>query len=135
MEILCETAPVANNPIFRELTDSLAQKAAHGNITDSTALGEAGKEQLHDAVNKLRENMQIGRIVRETGRIGIYLHHDGKKAVFVLKDGKVQLVFIRVGEEASGGFELLEGPPPGTRVVKDPAATLRDGQSVKEGSS
>jgi elongation factor Ts len=87
VEMLCETAPVANNPIFRELTDSLAQKAAHGNITDATALAEAGKEQMHDAVNKLRENMQIGRIVRETGRIGIYLHHDGKKAAMVVVEG------------------------------------------------
>ena len=58
------------------------------------------------------------------------------KAVFVLKDeGKVELVRIQLGPEADGGFELLQGPPAGTRVVKNPAPTLRDGQAVKEGSS
>jgi elongation factor Ts len=88
VEVQCETAPVANNPIFREMTDALAQKAAHGNITDSAQLAEAGKEVMHDAVNKLRENMQIGRIIRETGKIGMYLHHDGKKAAMVVVEGE-----------------------------------------------
>ena len=59
----------------------------------------------------------------------------GQKAVFVLKDGKVELVNIKVGSEAESGFELIEGPPAGTRVVKNPAESLRDGQAVKEGSS
>jgi HlyD family secretion protein len=59
----------------------------------------------------------------------------GKKAVFVVRDGKIELVPVTVGEEIESGFELVDGPPPGTRVVKNPAETLRDGQSVKEGSS
>lgn len=87
VEVLCETAPVANNPIFKDLADGLAQKAAHGNILDSAALTEAGKELLHDAVNKLRENMQVGRIIRETGRIGHYVHHNGKVAAMIVVEG------------------------------------------------
>jgi RND family efflux transporter MFP subunit len=59
----------------------------------------------------------------------------GDKVVFVLKDGKVELMKVKLGEEGESGFELLEGPPAGTRVVKNPPASLRDGQAVKEGSS
>ncbi len=58
---------------------------------------------------------------------------DGK-AVFVLVDGKVSLVSVKLGEALEGGFVLLEGPTPGTRVVKNPVGTLRDGQAVKEAS-
>ena len=58
----------------------------------------------------------------------------GSKAVFVLADGKVSLVSVKLGEALEGGFVLLEGPSPGTRVVKNPAGTLRDGQAVKEAS-
>jgi hypothetical protein len=28
----------------------------------------------------------------------------------------------------ANGFELISGPPPGTRVVRDPASDLEDGQ-------
>jgi RND family efflux transporter MFP subunit len=60
------------------------------------------------------------------------IDRSGGKAVFVLDDGKVKLSLVTVGEELGTGFELLEGPPPGTRVVKDPPKDLTDGQSVKE---
>jgi len=36
-----------------------------------------------------------------------------------------------VGGPFAGGLELKDGPPPGTLVVKDPPATLADGQEVK----
>jgi RND family efflux transporter MFP subunit len=58
----------------------------------------------------------------------------GSKAVFVLADGKVKLAPVKLGDALEGGFVLLEGPPPGTRVVKDPSGALRDGQAVKEAS-
>jgi HlyD family secretion protein len=56
----------------------------------------------------------------------------GAKALFVLEEGKVRLAIVTVGEEMGSGFELLDGPPPGTRVIKDPPKDLIDGQSVKE---
>ncbi len=87
VEVMCETAPVAKNPIFIELADGLAQKAAGANISDSAALAGAASELVHDAINRLRENMQVGRIIRETGRTGVYVHHDGKKAALVVVEG------------------------------------------------
>jgi hypothetical protein len=53
----------------------------------------------------------------------------------VLEGGKVKLVPVSVGEAMGTGFILKEGPTPGTRLVKDPPATLVDGQPVKEKSS
>ena len=55
----------------------------------------------------------------------------GAKVVFVLDEGKARMVPVQLGEAFGSGFELLSGPMPGTRVVKDPPKTLADGQSVK----
>jgi hypothetical protein len=51
---------------------------------------------------------------------------------FVLDGDRVRMVALTLGPPFAGGFELKEGPAPGTHVVKDPPATLADGQSVKE---
>ena len=59
----------------------------------------------------------------------------GSKVVFVVEEGKVRAVPVQVGPAFGTGFELLEGPPPGTKIVKQPPPTLADGQSVKEKSS
>jgi RND family efflux transporter MFP subunit len=56
----------------------------------------------------------------------------GAKVAFVLDGDRVRMVALTLGPPFAGGFELKEGPAPGTHVVKDPPATLADGQSVKE---
>ena len=60
---------------------------------------------------------------------------NGAKVAFVLEDGRLRLVPIELGPSFGSGFELKRGPPPGTRLVKTPAETLVDGQSVKEKSA
>ena len=40
--------------------------------------------------------------------------------------------FLRSQGARFDGFELLEGPDPGARLVVSPPATLESGQSVKE---
>jgi HlyD family secretion protein len=56
----------------------------------------------------------------------------GAKVVFVVDQGRVKMTGVRVGAESSGGFELLDGPPPGTKLVSNPPADLQDGQKIKE---
>ena len=56
----------------------------------------------------------------------------GGKVTFVVNDGRVRIHSITVGPLVGDAYELLEGPPPGTRVVKKPESTLQDGQAVKE---
>jgi RND family efflux transporter MFP subunit len=57
---------------------------------------------------------------------------NGAKVAFVLEEGRLRLVPIELGSAFGSGFELRRGPPPGTRLVKNPAETLTDGQGVKE---
>ncbi len=56
----------------------------------------------------------------------------GAKVVFVLEGEQVRMVPVTLGEPFGSGFELMEGPRPGTRIIKNPDAKLSDGQRVKE---
>jgi RND family efflux transporter MFP subunit len=58
----------------------------------------------------------------------------GSKVLFVLEDGVVRMRNVSVGAELGGGFEVVDGPAAGTRVVSNPPPTLVDGQRVKEKS-
>jgi hypothetical protein len=59
----------------------------------------------------------------------------GNKVVFVVNGGVVKMAPIKVGPAFANGFEVVEGPPPGTRVVVQPPAQLSDGQKIKEKGS
>jgi RND family efflux transporter MFP subunit len=59
----------------------------------------------------------------------------GTKVVFVVNEGVVKMAPIKLGPAFANGFELVEGPPPGTRVVAQPPAQLADGQKIKEKGS
>jgi RND family efflux transporter MFP subunit len=63
---------------------------------------------------------------------GAVTERGGAKVTFVIDDGKVRMVPVELGPAFGSGFELLSGPAPGSRLVKDPPKTLADGQSVKE---
>jgi RND family efflux transporter MFP subunit len=58
----------------------------------------------------------------------------GTKVVFVIDGGHARVFPVTLGGAFGGGFELVNGPPPGTKVVSEPPATLGDGQAVKERS-
>lgn len=92
VEVLCETAPVADTDDFVKLANVAGQVAAQLESPTAEALlaqpmpGEPGRKVqdfLHDVVNRIRENIRIGRVVRLSGQVGHYLHHDGKKGVLV----------------------------------------------------
>lgn len=55
----------------------------------------------------------------------------GEKVVFVFNDGLVRMSPLTLGPATGTGFELLSGPPPGTKVVRAPGSELQDGQAVK----
>jgi len=56
----------------------------------------------------------------------------GGKVVFVVDQGRVKQTGVTVGASAAGGLELVDGPPPGTKLVANPSAELEDGQKIKE---
>ena len=41
---------------------------------------------------------------------------------------------MTLGKPFGDGFELTDGPSPGTKLVSAPAAALADGQAIKERS-
>ncbi len=99
VEVLCETAPVANNPLFREAADRIAKHVALAGNADAATLADEKladdpsmtvRDVLHDVLNRLRENMQIGRVYRRTGGgAAAYVHHTGKIGVAVVTEGPV----------------------------------------------
>jgi hypothetical protein len=56
----------------------------------------------------------------------------GAKMVYVIEEGKVRLTNVQVAGTFGSAFVLKDGPTPGTKVVANPTADLRDGQDVKE---
>jgi len=58
----------------------------------------------------------------------------GSRVVFEIESGKVRMVVVSLGARFGDGYELLEGPPPGTKIVSEPPPTLGDGQAIKERS-
>jgi RND family efflux transporter MFP subunit len=56
----------------------------------------------------------------------------GSKVVFVVDNGRARVAPVTLGPAFGDGFELRDGPAPGTRLVKSPPAALADGQAIKE---
>ncbi len=96
VEMLCETAPVAGNPEFKALAARIAKQAAITGCTDAAKIltekcvddpNMTIQDVLHDVLNRIRENLKVGKIVRETGRVATYVHHTGKLGVMLVVDG------------------------------------------------
>jgi HlyD family secretion protein len=58
----------------------------------------------------------------------------GAKVVFTLDAGRARMVPVTLGPSFGDGFELVDGPSPGTKLVSDPPPNLGDGQAIKERS-
>lgn len=56
----------------------------------------------------------------------------GQKMVFAVTEGKLHAIPVKVGGNVGGAVELLDGPPPGTKVVSKPTNETHDGQRIKE---
>jgi RND family efflux transporter MFP subunit len=56
----------------------------------------------------------------------------GQKVIFTVESGKLHMFPVKVGQSMGSGVELLDGPPPGTKIVAKPLADTSDGQRIKE---
>lgn len=61
------------------------------------------------------------------------VQREGTNIVYVVDEGRVRVVPIKTGPQTTSGLELVDGPPVGTTVVRDPPDDLQDGQQVREG--
>lgn len=58
---------------------------------------------------------------------------EGQKMVFTVDNGKLHAYPVKVGGAVGpSAVELVDGPPPGTKVVAKPTAETSDGQRIKE---
>lgn len=102
VELLCESAPVANNEEFIALANDLAKQLATGpgaaTAEELLAQKSPGKPsqtlatQKDDLANKIREVFNVPRLIRIDGTCGGYAHHDGSSAVLVEVDGGSEAV-------------------------------------------
>lgn len=85
VELLCESAPVSQHEEFIQLATDLAQQLATGpgattveELLDQECPSQTGKtlrEIKDELFNRIREVMNIGRIVRIDGTCGAYSHN------------------------------------------------------------
>lgn len=87
--MLCETDFVAKSDEFVQLTETIAKHFADNDPgdrpLDSVINGKSVADLISEAIGKIRENIQLGPVVRLVGEtIGAYLHHDNAKAALVV---------------------------------------------------
>ena len=97
IEVLCETAPVANNGEFIALCEGMAKQLAEGPgaATPEELLAQnfPGKNEtiqtvFDDLVNKIREVFKFKRILRTDAKVGSYVHHDNATGVVLELEGE-----------------------------------------------
>ncbi|MDO5554327.1 MAG: translation elongation factor Ts [Planctomycetia bacterium] len=79
VELLCESAPVANTTEFIQLIGGIAKQLAEGPgaATADELLGQGTlRQEFDDLVNKIREVFRLRRILRVEGKAGTYVHHN-----------------------------------------------------------
>ncbi|MFA5863682.1 MAG: translation elongation factor Ts [Phycisphaerae bacterium] len=95
LQVRCETSPVANNDIFQSMCKKIAQHVAGLDAMPDSAeklvsqkltcdANQTVKDVMDDAINKLRENMQVSQFGKLCGGyISSYEHHNGQVAVLL----------------------------------------------------
>jgi len=98
VELLCESAPVANTEEFIALANGLAEQLATGpgaktpeELLAQPFPGKKGVtlQQFYDElVNKIREVFKLPRIIRIEGPCGAYVHHNAAIGVLLPIEGE-----------------------------------------------
>jgi len=111
VELNCETDFVAQNQVFHSLLRDITLVAGHGTLCPNQILSEKSQlgkgtiaDHVSDAVNVLRENIQVSRIaaLEGTHALGSYVHQG------VFTEGPVRLG--KIGCLVAGRSELAEAP-------------------------
>lgn len=96
-ELLCESAPVAKSDDFINFGNQCAAQLLNGpGAANSEELlkqpnpakpSETLNDLLLDVINRIREKIVVGRVIKVDGPVGGYVHHDGKTAVLFQAKG------------------------------------------------
>jgi len=143
VELLCESAPVANTAEFIELVNGLAQQLATGpgaktpeELLAQPFPGKKGVTLQHfydDLVNKIREVFKLTRIMRIEGPCGAYVHHNAGIGVLLPLEG----ANVELGKDVSMHVASMK-PKALSEADIDPAVVKRErdliAQQVQEQS-
>lgn len=133
VELRCETAPVASTDDFIGLTEMIARHVAlieHPSVETLRSVSllddpsRSVGDQIDEVFNRLRENIQIGRVHQMQGEVGRYVHFDGQKGALARLSGACP-------EELSAGVCMhitAMKPPYLRRDEVDPAEVERQRQ-------
>ncbi len=98
VSLLCETDFVARNEDFialaQKLADAFVKNDPGTDPLNAVVDGKSVAQLIEEAVGKIRENIQLGPVIRVSseGAVGGYLHHDRAKAAIVaLSEGEEDL--------------------------------------------
>jgi len=137
VELLCESAPVANTEEFIELVNGLAQQLATGPgaKTPEELLAQPfpGKPGItlqyfyDDLVNKIREVFKLTRIARIEGPCGAYVHHNAGIGVLLPIEG----TNVELGKDVSMHVASMK-PKALSEDHLDPAVVKRERELVLE---
>jgi HlyD family secretion protein len=95
-----------------------------GVLPDMSARVSFLREELReDSLKEAPKKVVAAEAVVERG---------GQRVLFAVEGGKLRQVPVKVGGPVGSAVQLLDGPPPGTRVVRKPTADQFDGQRIKE---
>lgn len=92
LELCCETEPVANMDDFVKVAEALARQAAASpgataaTLATQKFIGDPSvtvQDKLTDLVNRIRENIFVGRVATFGGNVAYYIHHDCRKGTMV----------------------------------------------------
>jgi elongation factor Ts len=102
IEVLCESAPVANNEAFKHFVNDMAMQLAKGPaVADAEALldqpspsnpAQKLRDVRDDLTNQMREVLRIPRLLRIDAPCGSYIHHIGNIGVLLEVEGTNQQV-------------------------------------------
>jgi elongation factor Ts len=97
VEVRCESAPVAKNEMFLQLSNDLARQIALKGADSAAALlaqpliddpARTVNDRIGDIVGLMRENVKVARMARLEGILGEYIHHDGSVGVMLQVEGE-----------------------------------------------
>lgn len=137
IELLCESAPVTNNPAFQQLAADCAKQLATGPgaATPEALLaqpspsraGSTLKDQLDELFNQIREVFKVSRILRFDGPTAGYVHHDGKSGVLLeIKGGSAE-----IGRDVAMHIAAMK-PRVVSRELLDPALVAKEKEILTE---
>jgi HlyD family secretion protein len=75
--------------------------------------------------------VQLGREAPTAPEAAIRYDADGASMMVVQADNRVRRVAVRSGDRADGFVELVQGPPPGSKVALGGSAFVLDGDRVR----